>query len=72
MNQVLEIHYFNGVMKYYIHNIGWNSRYDEWIDKNKIRFQIIEILHGPGDLINDDLYKLSTSENNEKIMTVGK
>lgn len=49
-------------MKYYIHYTGWNSRYDEWIDKNKIRFKIIEILHGPGDLINEDLSEISTSE----------
>ncbi|KAE9534067.1 hypothetical protein AGLY_008803 [Aphis glycines] len=69
-SKVLEIHDFDGVIKYYIHYIGWNSRYDEWIDKNKIRFKIIEILHGPGDLINEDLSKISTSENNEKIMTV--
>lgn len=49
-------------MKYYIHYIGWNSRYDEWINNNKIRFKIIEILHEPGDLINEDLSKISTSE----------
>jgi len=52
-------------MKYYIHYIGWNSRYDEWIDEKKIRFKIIEILHGPGDFINEDLSMISTISTSE-------
>jgi len=25
-----------GMMKYYVHYKGWNSRYDEWIDAMRI------------------------------------
>lgn len=25
-----------GVMKYYVHYKGWNSRYDEWIDETRV------------------------------------
>lgn len=26
----------DGKMKYFVHYSGWNSRYDEWIRKNRI------------------------------------
>jgi len=28
-----------GVMKYYVHYNGWNSRYDEWIDGIHIAYK---------------------------------
>ncbi|KAL4135614.1 hypothetical protein QTP88_007212 [Uroleucon formosanum] len=28
-----------GVMRYYVHYIGWNSRYDEWIDVTRIAYK---------------------------------
>lgn len=48
-----------GVMKYYVHYKGWNSRYDEWIDVMRIAYKTKD--PEPGD--NDaDSSKSSPSE----------
>jgi len=34
--KILQVESQNGSLSYLIHYIGWNRRYDEWVDANKL------------------------------------
>jgi len=34
--QVLELDDSHSELRYFVHYVGWNSRYDEWIEKDVI------------------------------------
>jgi len=50
-----------GVMKYYIHYKGWNSRYDEWIDAMRIAYKTKDLEPRP-EVHNADSSKSSPPE----------
>jgi len=51
-----------GVMKYYVHYKGWNSRYDEWIDVMRIAYKTKDPEPGPEVDIDADSSKSSPPE----------
>lgn len=51
-----------GVMKYYVHYKGWNSRYDEWIDGMRIAYKIKDPEPGLEEENDADFSKSSPPE----------
>ncbi|XP_022168878.1 AT-rich interactive domain-containing protein 4B-like isoform X2 [Myzus persicae] len=45
--KVINVCDIEGVMKYYVHYKGWNSRYDEWIDVTRIAYKTKDPEPGP-------------------------
>ncbi|XP_060859936.1 AT-rich interactive domain-containing protein 4B-like [Metopolophium dirhodum] len=45
--KVINVCDIEGVMKYYVHYKGWNSRYDEWIDVMRIAYKTKDPEPGP-------------------------
>ncbi|XP_025203332.1 AT-rich interactive domain-containing protein 4A-like [Melanaphis sacchari] len=60
--KVLKIYNNYGVMKYYIHYIGWTLRYNEWIDISRIEFKIIGFTEELEGHNNIDSSKISLPE----------
>ncbi|KAE9524346.1 hypothetical protein AGLY_015385 [Aphis glycines] len=46
--KVINVCDIEGVMKYYVHYKGWNSRYDEWIDVMRIAYKTKDPEPEPG------------------------
>ncbi|KAL4135552.1 hypothetical protein QTP88_007156 [Uroleucon formosanum] len=60
--KVINVCDIEGVMKYYVHYKGWNSRYDEWIDVMRIAYKTKDPEPGPEVDNNEDSSKNSPPE----------
>ncbi|XP_060843777.1 AT-rich interactive domain-containing protein 4A-like isoform X3 [Rhopalosiphum padi] len=60
--KVINVCDIEGVMKYYVHYKGWNSRYDEWIDVMRIAYKTKDPEPEPGVDNDADSTKSSPPE----------